>query len=118
MLSCNTRTVGGQSLVTVTGEIDMSSKGQFWDALRPSITPDAAVVIDGSGIDSSGLGVLILTHHRTHDAGAHLYLAAPSAPLRRLLEGAGVDGMFVSLVHVPTGYAGQPLHLASDTTAA
>jgi anti-anti-sigma factor len=97
MLSCDIRTTPGQTLLTVSGDIDLASSDQLWDALQPCILPGARVVIEGSGIafiDSTGLGVLIRAVNRAEEVDAVLSLAAPSDPLRRLLELAGVGEMF------------------------
>jgi len=97
VLSCDTQNTDTHTLVTVSGEVDLDTCDRLWGALRPCLRPGARVVLDGSGItfiDCCGLRILELARLRADAGGGHLDLAAPSEPLLRLIELAGVTDTF------------------------
>jgi len=83
------------TLIEVVGEVDAATVAQL-SAYIEREHPDAGLplVLDLSGVsfmDSSGLHVLVQQHQRQEEHGAGLYLAAPHARVRRILELTGVD---------------------------
>jgi len=97
VLSCDTQNTDTHTLVTVSGEVDLDTCGRLWDALRPCLRPGARTVLDGSGItfiDCCGLRILELARLRADAGGGRLVLAAPSEPMLRLMELAGVTDSF------------------------
>jgi anti-anti-sigma factor len=96
-LDIHTAIDGPTAVVRVEGELDASTAALLDDALRRIAGADGAterVVIDSRGlafIDSSGLSVLVAAHKRLKKDGSELVVAAPSAPVRRLFDIAGLD---------------------------
>jgi anti-anti-sigma factor len=86
------RTIPAPTLVTVAGEIDLLTAPQLRDHLRP--LPDDDLVLDISGVRlcaAAGLRMILDLQKRRARAGAQLVLAAPSAPVRRVLCLTGLD---------------------------
>ena len=78
--------------IVLTGEIDAHTAATVRDTLLPPpCSGDLRVDVSGvSFIDSSGLRVLLEVHHAlVHDL-RRLVLIAPSRPLARLIEVAGL----------------------------
>jgi len=95
--SIETAGAGTHRVVTVSGEADLAHAEQFWTSLENELGSGAKVVVDCSGvtfIDSQGLRVLLRALREAGDTGAELALAAPSLCLVRVLDLAGVSGMF------------------------
>jgi anti-sigma B factor antagonist len=86
---------GPSGLVRITGELDAETAPALEEALRLASERGATeLVADFSGvsfIDSSGLSVLVASHKRLQRLGGTLVIAAPSAPVRRLFDIAGLD---------------------------
>lgn len=83
-------------IVEVSGDVDMSVAGQLSEVLDPLITAEARVVLDCSGViffDSMGLRVTVQAMQLAKDVGATFALI-PSQPVTRVLELAGVSGIF------------------------
>jgi anti-anti-sigma factor len=84
------------TIVEVGGDVDMSVAGRLSDVLDPLITADATVVLDCSGVtffDSMGLRTAVQSTQQAKDVGAAFALI-PSEPVARVLELAGVSGIF------------------------
>lgn len=83
-----------RAVVHLSGEVDLATCPRLRDVLAELI--DAGIyhlVVDleqVSFLDSSGIGVLMGAHRRIREHGGSLRLAAPSAPVRRVLELTGV----------------------------
>jgi anti-sigma B factor antagonist len=88
----------GDCLVTIAGELDISSCDSLRDALS-KIVPDAqSLILDVAGLkflDSTGLRCLLDIQQQLQSIGKSLVLRRPSLVLHRVLEVAGVDGLFV-----------------------
>lgn len=85
---------GGERVVSLTGDLDISSSPVLDDLLQDLSEP---VTIDMTGlsfIDSSGLSALLRSHDRASAAGSQLSLIVGSGPVRRLLEVTGLDSHF------------------------
>ena len=85
----------GVAVVTVTGEVDVSTSPSFRDGLLRVITdevPRGLVVnlASVSFIDSTGVGVLVGIWHRARATTRCLALAAPSGQARNVLEATGL----------------------------
>jgi anti-anti-sigma factor len=86
------RTFPAPTLVTVAGEIDLLTAPQLRERVRP--LPDDDVILDISQVRllaAAGLHALKELQDRRTRAGAQLVLAAPSAPVRRVLCATGLD---------------------------
>jgi anti-anti-sigma factor len=81
----------------VQGEIDAHTASEFAESLTAASADGGDVTVDLAGVpfmDSSGLRVLIEAHQRIAGAGRRLVLAAPSDAVIRLLDVAGLNGLF------------------------
>jgi len=100
-------------MVTLEGEIDMSSSGSVWEAIAQFIEgkkPKAkACVVDLSQVsymDSSGIATLVRTWQATKKNGGKMRLAALSAPVKDVFELAHVTEIFEIFPTVETALAG------------
>lgn len=93
-LLVETLRVEGGSVVSVRGELDISSASAFKQALEGARATDTCrVVVDLAGlsfIDSTGLRVLLAGKQRATAGGGDLRIRNARAEVRRLLEIAGV----------------------------
>jgi anti-sigma B factor antagonist len=88
-LVTSTAVVGHSVVVSVTGDVDLTSSGHLREVLRDAISESDNVVVDFAGltfIDSSGLSALVDAHRRARDGGGTLTVRHPTAILRRLLD--------------------------------
>jgi anti-sigma B factor antagonist len=94
-LRLENRLDSGVALVTVTGEIDISTSALLRERLLQVITdePRRSLVVnlaEVSFIDSTGTGVLVGIWHRVRATDASLALAAPSRQARAILDITGL----------------------------
>jgi anti-sigma B factor antagonist len=94
-LRLENRMDSGITVVTVTGEIDISTSALLREHLLRVITdgPDRSLVVNLAGvsfIDSTGTGVLVGVWHRVRATDASLALAAPSRQARGILDITGL----------------------------
>jgi stage II sporulation protein AA (anti-sigma F factor antagonist) len=104
--TCTAHDTDDQVLVFVTGDIDFAVSDLLWKDVEPWLVPTKSVVVDCSGItflDSMGLRTLLRIEAGTRENGVALTLAAPSRPVRRVLELAGVERLFTISEEVPGG---------------
>jgi anti-sigma B factor antagonist len=84
----------GEVMITLTGELDMSTAPSLRDQLHLAIESGALQLICNMAnlryIDSTGLTVLLMTHKRMASIGGSLVLQSPAQGARRLFEIAGV----------------------------
>ena len=85
----------GVTVVTVTGEVDVSTSSSLRNSLLRVITEEnhhgLVVNLDSvSFLDSTGIGVLVGIWHRIRAIDGCLALAAPSRQARRVLETTGL----------------------------
>ncbi len=82
------------TLVTLRGELDVSTAGQLYEELATLNREGAIhVALDLTAlefIDSTGLSVLIAEHKRTASAGGELIILAPHRQARRVFEVSGL----------------------------
>ncbi|ACU71712.1 anti-sigma-factor antagonist [Catenulispora acidiphila DSM 44928] len=91
------------SVVEVSGDVDMSVAGQLSGVLEPLVAA-GDVVVDCTAVtffDSMGLRVAVDAMNRAGQAGTAFSLV-PSQMVARVLELAGVSGLFVIHDSVPT----------------
>jgi stage II sporulation protein AA (anti-sigma F factor antagonist) len=80
------------TLVTVSGEVDLTTVAQFRERLDTA--PDCDAVMEMSDVallSAVGLRVLLDLQDRLAAVGAWLVLAAPAHPVRRVLDVTGLD---------------------------
>jgi anti-anti-sigma factor len=102
--SCTARRTAEHVVLAVRGDVDLASHERFQADVEPWLVPGASVVVDCSGVeflDSMGLRVLVLAWQRSAKDGFGFALAAPSPPVVRVLELAGIAGMFPILDTAP-----------------
>jgi anti-anti-sigma factor len=91
---------GGTFVVSVAGELDMSTAPRFKQTLLGALdTVPASVIIDLTEcefIDSSALGVLIGARERLDGDGLSvgLSIVAPNPTIRKVFEITGLDTLF------------------------
>ena len=101
--SCTAGQVGGRVVVTVAGDVDLAVHTRFEAEVEQSWDGSTDLIIDCSGVtfmDSMGLRVMVRTRQRAAECGGKFALAAPSEPVLRVLELAGVKDLF-SVVDPP-----------------
>ena len=89
------RTDSDIAVVTVTGEVDVSTSGELRTGLLRVLTDEAyrGLVVNLAHvnfIDSTGVGVLVGVWHRVRGTDDCLALAAPSRQARNILETTGL----------------------------
>jgi anti-sigma B factor antagonist len=84
-----------ETVVTVSGELDLTSSAALEEALEqlggsepPSVILD---LTDVDFMDSAGLAVVVRAHQRAESAGTPFALVSASAQVRRLLSVTGMD---------------------------
>lgn len=109
--SCTARQSGGLLVLEVAGDVDLAVHARFQaevDRLWPRTPTD--VVMDCSRVtflDSMGLRVLVQALQRAAGHGCGFALAAPSQPVLRVLELAGVTGLFSVIGPLPDAESGR-----------
>lgn len=116
------RTVGGTTVVTVRGEIDLLTAPGLaarLDVLTAGPCPD--LVLDLSQVsfmDCTGLGVLCRARNRVMARHGRLRLATDSTLFRLILRHAGLAGVFELLPSLPDDVADTSATEADAVTAA
>ena len=94
--------LGGCTVISVTGELDLSSAAQFTRAVGElvSAAPAVRLVLDLSALtwwDSSGLAALIVARHQVsgHPDAQMVIVGLPGYLMQRL-RAAGLDGQFAT----------------------
>jgi len=85
------------TVISVGGEIDMSTCEELRSAVAPHAGRGAAIALDLAGvtfIDSSAIRVMIETRASAIAAGGSFVVRNPSDPVRRVLTVAGVLDLF------------------------
>jgi anti-sigma B factor antagonist len=98
--TCRTTVDHGLAVVSVTGELDLSTATGLTEALAPLLDMNLrAVTIDLAGlefIDSTGLTLIVRTSKALRQHGGELRLTSPTPPVRRILELVGLDSLLVA----------------------
>jgi len=98
-LRVSSRSQGDHTIVTLAGEIDLYTAPRLQSELLAAMrsAEPAQVVVDMSGVefcDSTGMNVLLAAHRQACERGGGLALAAPRAPVRKILEVTGLASVF------------------------
>jgi anti-sigma B factor antagonist len=98
-LRVSSRSQGDHTIVTLAGEIDLYTAPRLQSELFATMrsADPALVVVDMSGVefcDSTGMNVLLAAHRQASERGGDLSLAAPRAPVRKILEVTGLATVF------------------------
>jgi len=94
---------GGQAVVTLRGELDVTDAASLAAALMAVVTREPVIVADLAGlefIDSSGAAALVLARREARRAGGDLLLAAPQDQVLRFLTVSGLADVFPVLASV------------------
>lgn len=90
-----------EAIVSVGGEVDAATSPQLAAELqRATAAGPRRVTVDLSAvsfIDSTGLGALVAALRHQREAGGDMWLRAPGASVRRVLEIAGLNQVFTIL---------------------
>ena len=86
---------GDHTVVVVTGELDLAVAPKLEACLGDlDLGPGDTLVVDLSGLeflDSSGLRVLVVAHHRAEQEGFRFVLVRGPDPVARIFELTGID---------------------------
>jgi len=88
---------GQWSVVSVTGEIDLSTSPALRASLEDAIAKNSSVVVDLSGVtflDSTGLGDLVRAREALLSKDGQLHLVVTQPRIRRVLEITGLNEVF------------------------
>jgi anti-sigma B factor antagonist len=100
----------GQTVVTVTGDVDMHSEGRLRDALNEAgPAPGGRVVVDLSGVEfmaSAGVHVLLDVAGQFEQAGSALVLVAPHPMVARVLALTRADELIPTVATVAEALSG------------
>jgi anti-sigma B factor antagonist len=91
----------GTQIVTVKGEVDLSSARRLWELIwrakeQADVDP-TRVVVDLSEVefmDTAGLEVLLEEWNSSRQLDGRMCLVAPEGPITRLLEVTGLGKLF------------------------
>jgi anti-anti-sigma factor len=87
-------TEAGATVVTVSGELDLTTGGTLEEQLQQLRNAEAQlVIVDLRGVefmDSTGLSVLVRAHQRAAEAGHRFALVNGGSQVRRLLDITGI----------------------------
>jgi anti-anti-sigma factor len=103
------RHAAGRVVLTVAGDVDLAAHGRFQADIDQAWDGTTDLVLDCSQVtflDSMGLRVLVTTIQRADEHGRKVTLAAPSQPVIRVLDLAGIREMFTEVEAVPTDTPG------------
>jgi anti-sigma B factor antagonist len=84
-------------VVSVAGEVDLSTSPPLRDALERAVSLGPNVVVDLSEVtflDSTGLGDLVRARESALSKGGQLHLVLTQPRIRRVLEITGLDTVF------------------------
>lgn len=97
--SCTAERFADHVVFTVAGDVDLAAHTRLQGDIDQSWDASTNLVIDCARItflDSMGLRVLVHAMQRATAAGRTITLAAPSPPVLRVLELAGVKDLFLT----------------------
>jgi anti-sigma B factor antagonist len=93
-LSASTEAIGYRRVLSLRGEVDVATVASLQAAVDTVLhSAERDIWIDLSGLtfmDSSGLGVLLEARDALHRDRRALSIIAPSGPVRRTIEAAGL----------------------------
>ena len=98
------RHTAGRVVLTVAGDVDLAAHGRFQEDIDRAWDGSTDLVLECSRItflDSMGLRVLVHAIQRADEHGRKVTIAAPSQPVIRVLDLAGIREMFTEVDAVP-----------------
>jgi anti-anti-sigma factor len=102
--SCTATQLGDRVVLTVAGDVDLAAHRAFQAELEQSWDASRDLIVDCSRVtflDSMGLRVLVHAMQKAAANGRDIALAAPSEPVQRVLDLAGIRTLFTELDVVP-----------------
>ena len=98
-LRVSSRSQGDHVILALAGEIDLYTAPKLQSELTAALAAGkpAQLVVDMSAVefcDSTGMNVLLAAHRLATERGGGLTLAAPRAPVRKVLEVTGLESVF------------------------
>jgi anti-sigma B factor antagonist len=101
-LKVSSRSQGDRTVLALAGEIDLYTAPRLQGELTRALdaAEHAQIVVDMSAVefcDSTGMNVLLAAHRLASERGGDLVLAAPRAPVRKILEVTGLHAVFTVL---------------------
>jgi anti-sigma B factor antagonist len=96
ILSIQAESRNGIPVVTVAGEIDLSTAPRLAEAMKRALVPGAPLIVNLAGvefIDSAGTHALAVADHAATEGGGRL-LIVTSEFVARVLEVSGLDRAF------------------------
>lgn len=104
-LNIDSRTETGRTIVTLSGEVDLSTAPSLRERLASLIDAGStSIVVDlrqVSFMDSTGLGVLMGAHLRVREHDGELQLVAADGPVMRVLTLAKLTDVFPVTSELP-----------------
>ncbi|MFJ3235952.1 STAS domain-containing protein [Streptomyces sp. NPDC086787] len=102
---------GERVLVTISGELDITTERAVESTLRKALSDNSRAVdldlTEVSFCDCSGLRALMAARHRALDLGRTMTIRAAGIPVQRLLNITGAETLFTlppHLPHTPSGH--------------
>jgi stage II sporulation protein AA (anti-sigma F factor antagonist) len=96
--SCTARQLADRVVLTVAGDVDLAAHALFeahveqWDGTSDLVVDCSQITF----LDSMGLRVLVHARQRAAEHGRDFALEAPSDPVLRVLDLAGVASLFLA----------------------
>ena len=105
-LRVSSRSQGDHLVLALAGEIDLYTAPRLQAELTAALAAakSGQIVVDMSAVDfcdSTGMNVLLAAHRLATERGGDLSLAAPRAPVRKILEVTGLESVFTIHDDVP-----------------
>jgi anti-anti-sigma factor len=89
-----TESDGDVEVLTVHGELDLSTAPELREPLERAIEGDRSILIDFTNcgfIDSTGVALIVEAWHRLEREQRRLALCCPNSQVRRVLEITGIE---------------------------
>jgi len=98
-LTCEIRRDGRNTVVSLEGEVDATTRDLLIGVASPCITADATLTLDCSRVtfmDSRGVHAMVELRRLAEEGGARLIVLAPTSAVTRVLSLAGLTGFFTT----------------------
>ncbi|GAA2011303.1 hypothetical protein GCM10009839_01720 [Catenulispora yoronensis] len=95
--SCQASVDDSQTVVAVSGDVDLAVVDVFWETLDTHLDTGRVVVLDCSRVeflDSMGLRILVKASQKANEVGATFRLGECSPAVQRVLDLAGFAEAF------------------------